>query len=427
MMGRVVRPRFGTHPRLFIWGLLEARLQRTDLIILGSLNEGTWPPEAQANPWMSRPMMEAFGLPLPERHVGLTAHDFVQALGAPEVVLTRAERVGGTPTVPSRWLRRMDNLLERLGLSLALQPADPWLDWVGALDRPGAPRPAPPPRPTPPADARPNQLSVTRIETLVRDPYAIYAGNILKLRTLDPLQADPGAAERGSIVHDALDRFIKAFPDDLPADAERQLLEIGNEVFQSHLTRPGVRALWWPRFQRIAQWFVTNERRRREQGFRTVSTETTGKLEIDGFGQQFTITARADRIDYRADVGYAVIDYKTGAPPTAKQVEAGWNPQLPLEAAMVEAGNFPDLDPAPTAQLVYMRLSGGRQPGEERVLKVNVPDVVSETVVGVTKLVQKFEDPATPYLSQPRPQFLNRFGDYDHLARVKEWRGRRRP
>ncbi|MBT6095435.1 MAG: double-strand break repair protein AddB [Rhodospirillaceae bacterium] len=426
MMGRVVRPRFGTHPRLFIWGLLEARLQRTDLVILGSLNEGSWPPEAQANPWMSRPMLETFGLPLPERHVGLTAHDFVQALGAPQVVMTRAERVTGTPTVPSRWLRRMDNVFERLGLSQALRPEEPWLDWVSALDRPKAPRPALPPRPTPPADARPDKLSVTRIETLVRDPYAIYAGQILKLRALDPLQADPGAADRGTIVHRAMDRFIKAFPDDLPADAERHLLEIGREVFESFLTRPGVRALWWPRFQRIASWFVANERRRREQGFRTVSTEATAKLEISGFRGPFTINARADRIDFRADVGYAVIDYKTGAPPTAKQVEAGWNPQLPLEAAMAEAGNFPGLDPAPAAQLVYMRLSGGRQPGEERVLKLDVADVISETLVGVTKLVQKFEDPATPYLSQPRPQFLNRFGDYDHLARVKEWRGRRR-
>ena len=425
MAGRFVRPRYGTHPRLFIWGLLEARLQRADLTILGGLNEGSWPPEVTTSPWMSRPMMEAFGLSLPERRIGLTAHDFVQCLGAPQVVLTRAERVAGTPTVPSRWLRLIDNQLERLDLSGVLQTHEPWLDWAEALDKPARPRPVSPPRPKPPLCARPTQLSVTRIETLIRDPYAIYASNILKLRPLDPLQADPGAAERGMIVHQALDEFIKAFPDDLPGDPERNLLEIGRGIFDSRLTRPGVRALWWPRFERIAKWFVENERRRRDQGFYTVATETAGKLEIADTCPAFVLNARADRIDHRADAGYAIIDYKTGAPPTAKQVEAGWNPQLPLEAVMVERDAFDELEAGPAAQLVYMRLSGGRVPGEERSLKLDLVEVVGDALAGVTKLIHKFADPATPYLSQPRPQFLNRFGDYDHLARVKEWRGRR--
>jgi len=426
MAGRQVRPRFGTHPRLFIWGLLEARLQRADMMILGGLNEGTWPPEAEASPWMSRPMAETFGLALPERRIGLTAHDFVQGLGAPEVVLTRAERVGGTPTVPCRWLRRLDNLLERLGLKGALDTDESWLEWAAALDRPASPRAAPPPAPKPPADARPNRLSVTRIETLVRDPYAIYASRILKLQPLDPLQADPGAAERGTIVHDALDRFIKDFPDEIPDDAERHLVEIGRALFESHLARPGVRAIWWPRFQRIAHWFIANERRRRQAGFTTAATEAEGELTIEGLSGPFTVIARADRIDHRADVGYAVIDYKTGTAPSKGQVETGLSPQLPLEAAMLLSGGFAGLDPGEVAQLVYMRLSGGRQPGEERVLKLDVPDTVAKTMLGVTKLVHRFEDPNTPYLSQPRPQFLNRFGDFDHLARVKEWRGRRR-
>jgi len=427
MAGRQVRPNYGTHPRLFIWGLLEARLQRADMMILGGLNEGTWPPEAEASPWMSRPMADAFGLPLPERRIGLTAHDFVQGLGAPEVVMTRAERVGGTPTVPCRWLRRLDNLLERLELKGALDTGEPWLDWAAALDRPTGPRATPPPAPTPPADARPRELSVTRIETLVRDPYAIYAGRILKLQPLDPLQADPGAAERGTIVHDALDRFIKDFPDTIPDDAERRLLEIGRALFESHLTRPGVAAIWWPRFQRIAHWFVANEKRRRQAGFTTAATEARGALKIEGLRAPITVIARADRIDQRADVGYAVIDYKTGTAPTAKQVEAGWNPQLPLEAAMAQSGGFEGLDGGEVAQLIYMRLSGGRQPGEERALKLDVAETVAKSVAGVTKLLHRFEDPETPYLSQPRPQFLNRFGDFDHLARVKEWRGRRRP
>lgn len=426
MTARVVRPHHGTHPRLFIWGLLEARLQRPDLTILGGLNEGSWPPEAPSSPWMSRPMMAGFGLPAPERRLGLTAHDFVQGLGAPHVFMTRAARVGGAPTVPSRWLRRIDNLLRRQAMEDALQPAAPWLAWAEALDRPLAPRPVAPPRPTPPLAARPRTLSVTRIETLIRDPYAIYASHILGLRPLDPLQADPGAADRGIIVHRALDKFIKAYPDALPDDAERRLVEIGREVFDTLLARPGVRALWWPRFRRIAAWFVGNERRRREAGFRTVATEVDGRLEIDGLSNEFRITARADRIDHRADVGYGVIDYKTGAPPTAKQVAAGLSPQLALEAAMLEDGGFEGLDAGAVAQLVYMRLSGGRDPGEERVLKLDVANAITDARGGVTKLVHKFEDIDTPYLAQPRPQFLNRFGDYDHLARVKEWRGGRR-
>lgn len=426
MAARVVRPSFGAHPRLFIWGLLEARLQRPDLIVLGGLNEGTWPPEAASSPWMSRPMMAAFGLPAPERRLGLTAHDFVQGLGAGEVVITRAERAGGAPTVPSRWLRRLDNLLQQLGQADALTPKAPWLAWAAALDQPAEPRPVSPPRPTPPLAARPKRLSVTRIETWIRDPYSVYAGTILGLRPLDPLQADPGAADRGSIIHDALERFIAAYPDDLPDDAERRLVDIGREVFDNLMARPGVRALWWPRFRRIAAWFVANEQRRRAAGFTIAATETNGKMQIEGLKAPFTVTARADRIDHRADVGYAVIDYKTGTAPTAKMVAAGWNPQLPLEAAMLQNGGFSDLDAGATAQLVYMKLSGGRVPGNESVLKLDVAETIDKARLGVTKLVHKFEDEATPYLSQPRPQFLNIYGDYDHLARVKEWRGGRR-
>jgi len=426
MAARVVRPRFGTHPRLFIWGLLEARLQRPDLVILGGLNEGSWPPEAPSSPWMSRPMMAAFGLPAPERRLGLTAHDFVQGLGARRVVMTRAERAGGAPTVPSRWLRRLDNLLQQLGMENGLSAEDPWLAWAEALDRPDGPRPVAPPRPKPPLAARPTRLSVTRIETWIRDPYAIYAGNILRLGALDPLQADPGAADRGNIIHKALDRFVAAYPGDLPDDAERRLIDIGREVFDDLLARPGVRALWWPRFRRIADWFVANERRRRAAGFATAATETTGAMEIAGLKAPFTVTARADRIDMRADIGYVVIDYKTGSTPSAKVVAAGLSPQLPLEAAMLQSGGFADLDAGETAQLVYMKLSGGRQPGEEKILDLDVAETVDDARAGVTKLVHKFEDEKTPYLSQPRPQFLNVYGDYDHLARVKEWRGGRR-
>jgi ATP-dependent helicase/nuclease subunit B len=422
LAARPVRPRHGRHPRLNIWGLLEARLQHADVMILGGLNEGTWPPETTTGPWMSRPMLKDFGLPLPERRIGLTAHDFTQCASACQVVMTRASRIDGTPTVPSRWLRRLDNLLERLGQSNALAPPEPWLDWAARLDEPEESRRVSPPRPMPPVEARPRELSVTRIETWIRDPYAIYAGNILKLRSLDPIDADPGAAERGSIIHDVLDQFIKAYPNALPDDAERRLLEIGRGVFDAHLSRPGVRAFWWPRFERIAEWFVAYERARRDAGFQTAAAEIKGRMEIAGLAGPFALTARADRIDHRADIGLMIMDYKTGQAPTAKQVAAGLAPQLPLEAAMAEAGRFADLEAGEVAALVYLRLSGGRVAGEERILKLDVAETVEKAVLGLGRLVHKFDDAKTPYLSQPRPMFLNIYGDYDHLARVGEWR-----
>jgi len=424
MAGRVVRPRFGAHPRLHIWGLLEARLQHADTVILGGLNEGTWPPEPESNPWMSRPMMTEIGLEMPERRVGLTAHDFQQAFAAPEVILTRAERVGGAPTVPSRWLLRIDNLLERAGAAdrLGPDPDAPWLHWADKLDE--APRVAiAAPKPAPPLDARPKSLSVTQIETLIRDPYAIYARHILKLRAIDPLDADPGAAERGNLIHEVLEDFVQAYPDSVPDDAERKLLEIGERVFAEHLARPGVRAFWWPRFERIATWFADWQRARLAAGWEINFAEDFGTYEIDAVPGGFTITAKPDRIDHRADIGLSIIDYKTGFAPSASQVESGFSPQLPLEAVMAKNGAFKGVPAEDAAELMYIRLSGGRTPGEEKRLKLDIPALIDKTLTGVHRLIAHYADPAHPYLSVPRPQFENRYSDYDHLARVAEWRG----
>ena len=427
MAGIPVRPRYGRHPRLHIWGLLEARMQQADVMILGGLNEATWPPEAKPSPWMSRPMLKDFGLPAPERRSGQTAHDFAQAFAAPRVVLTRATRVDGTPQVASPWLLRLDNLLERLGMKKGdenpFAAAEPWLAWAEALDRPAESRQVSEPRPAPPVKDRPRELSVTRIETWVRDPYAIYAREILKLRPLEPLDAEPGPMERGIIVHEALDRFQKAHPGDLPDDALRRLLEIGRGVFDENLAHPGVEAFWWPRFERVARWYVDYERRRRQAGFSTQATEVLGRLTIKGAAGPFQLTARADRIDFRTDVGLAIIDYKTGQAPSVKQVETFFSPQLPLEAAIAAQGGFDGVDAGPVAQLVYLELPGGREPGREKVLKLDVTEVADGAVAGLTKWVREFDDPKTPYLSSPRVMFLEHYGDYDHLARVKEWRG----
>jgi ATP-dependent helicase/nuclease subunit B len=424
MSGRVVRPRFGTHPRLHIWGLLEARLQHADTVILGGLNDGTWPPEPESNPWMSRPMMAEIGLEMPERRIGLTAHDFQQAFAAPEVILTRAERLGGAPTVPSRWLLRIDNLLARCnaGRRLGADAETPWLAWVEALD--DAPRiKVAAPKPTPPLDARPNSLSVTQIETLIRDPYAIYARHVLKLRAVDPLDADPGAAERGNLIHQVLEDFVREYPDTVPDDAERRLLEIGEKVFAEHLARPGVRAFWWPRFERIAAWFADWQRARLADGWQVNFAEDTGALEINAVAGGFTITAKPDRIDHRPEIGLSIIDYKTGFTPSKNQVDSGFSPQLPLEAVMAGRGAFKGVPAEDAAELMYVKLSGGRVPGEEKRIDLDIPALIEKTLVGVNRLITHYADPNHPYLSVPRPQFENRFSDYDHLARVAEWRG----
>ncbi|NQV99425.1 MAG: double-strand break repair protein AddB [Rhodospirillales bacterium] len=421
MSGRAVRPHFGRHPRVFIWGLMEARLQRTDLVILGGLNEGTWPPQTDAGPWLSRPMMAGLGLSQPERQIGLTAHDFVQAFCAPNVLMTRAERVDGTPTVASRWLMRLDNSLKGSGIAEGLPENHTYSDWFDALDRPDRVTPIQPPAPRPPVAARPRGLSVTAIETWIRDPYSIFARQILRLRPLEPLDANPGAADRGSLIHEILEDFMNTYPRELPDNAEDCLIEIGELYFQSHLSRPGVRAFWWPRFLRIASWFVAYEKAQRLAGIHSVLIEQTGNMKIDVGDTSFNLRAKADRMDRLTDGSLAVIDYKTGQPPTAPQVESWLVPQLSLEAAMAAAGAFPDLAPAPVSALIYLRLSGGRIAGEVKRLKLDVDEVAQTAVQRLRGYIASFSKAETPYRSRPRPMFKSRFSDYDHLARVREW------
>jgi ATP-dependent helicase/nuclease subunit B len=417
MEGQVVRPPYGRHPRLFIWGPLEARLQHVERVILGGLNEGTWPPQTKSDAWMSRPMRTRFGLPLPERRVGLSAHDFAQLFCAPEVVLTRATRVEGAPTVASRWLLRLDNLLPE---GARIRRGDEWLAWFNALDRPAEVRAAEAPAPRPPVAARPRRLSVTEIETLIRDPYAIYARRVLGLDPLPALDADPGAAERGSFIHEVLDAFVRAHPGELPLDSLRLLEEQGRETFGAALARPGVRAFWWPRFLRVARWFLDFERERRANGARVLATEVRGELRIDAPAGPFRLSAKADRID-RLAAGLSILDYKTGTVPTNPQVESGLTPQLTLEAAIAQAGGFKDIAPAEVAELAYVRLTGREPPGELRPIGGELAKMAQQASGGLSRLIAAFDDPKTPYRSRPRPMFIARAGDYDHLARVKEW------
>lgn len=420
LAGRVVRPRFGAHPRLFIWGLLEARLQRADLVVLGGLNEGTWPPETRVSPWMSRPMMQDFGLPLPERRIGLTAHDFVQGFAAPEVVLTRATRVEGTPTVPSRWLLRLETLVRDTGLAAQLRRDRDLLHWQGLLDAPAHPIVVGPPAPTPPVVTRPRKLSVTQIETWMRDPYAIYARHILGLKRLDPLDADPGAADYGTFIHRSLDRFVALFPGALPENAVDRLLAIGRDALGADMDRPGIRAFWWPRFERIADWFVAQERERRPL-LKATASEIQGRLLLAGPGGPFELTAVADRIDTLADGRLVLIDYKTGAIPSDKEVAAGYAPQLPLEGAIAAAGGFAGLPKGRPADLAFWRLRGGSPAAECHSIKGDTATLIEEALAGLANLVETYDRETAPYPAQPRPDKAPPYGHYEHLARIKEW------
>jgi ATP-dependent helicase/nuclease subunit B len=423
---RVVRKPSLPDVRVRIYGPLEARLQQVDRMILGGLVEGTWPPDTRTDPWLSRPMRHQLGLDLPERRIGLSAHDFTQALGAREVMLTSATKLGGAPTVTSRFMQRLAALAGEDDWAQALKRGADYLDWARALDRPMAPpQPIAQPSPRPARAQRPNRLSVTEIEDWLRDPYTIYARHILRLRPLDAVDTPPGAADRGTVIHAAVAKFTADFAAKLPDDPAAALIAIGADAFRTLEDFPEAKAFWWPRFLRIAQWFADWEKGRRDGGI--VHPEIFGKLTIPRDGERpFTLTGRADRIEQRADGRYAILDYKTGRLPGHDEVKVGFAPQLPLEAAMLRGGGF-DVIPAGVSvgEFVYIGLKGGQPPGEDKVvnLKDTTPDAVADDALQeLTTLVACFDNDTQPYLSLTNPMWKGRrYGDYDHLARVKEW------
>lgn len=420
LKGVTVRPHYGSHPRLFIYGLIEARLAGADLLILGGLNEGTWPALPAHDPWLSRPMRKSFGLPQPEKDIALTAHDFVQGACRAEVVMTRARKVDGTPTVPARWLLRLDTVLQALGRRLPQDDADRYRHWLRQLDEAGEVRPVTRPSPAPPVPARPRRLSVTEIETWMRDPYQIYARHVLGLSPLDPIDDDPGGQERGIFIHKALENFVREWPEDLPPDAVARLLEHGRAALRDLAIPPEVEAFWWPRFERVAEGFVAQERQWRQEAMFYMA-ERRGRLVWD----DFELVGKADRIDRLPDGSYAVIDYKTGQPPSKKDVRDGLSPQLPLEALMLRDGAFDGVPAGATGAMAYWRTSGlPRRPVEVTAVqddKHPAEELTQQAADGLRQLVDTYRDAATPYHSQPRADVKAQGTDYDHLARVKEW------
>jgi ATP-dependent helicase/nuclease subunit B len=414
-----VRGGGATHPRLRILGAIEARLARADLVVLAGLEEGVWPQGAPVDPFLSRPMRSALGLPPPERRLGLAAHDFAQGASAPEVVLIVSERREGAPAVKSRWLWRLETLVRGAGLALPTRPE--LLETARALDAPEQFAPASRPAPTPPVAVRPRRLPVTGVERWIRDPYAVYARYILRLRPLDRPGEPVEALARGTAIHKAFERFAREHPGPLEGGAEDAFAGILIEC----LAAAGVPTYRLAREQalaiNVAPWVVKFETRRRPGA--ALFIEQSGAMAFEAPGGPFTVTAKADRIEQRGAVA-DVLDFKTGSAPTAKQVVSGLAPQLTLTAAILQAGGFPDIGPAEPGELAYIRVSGGRIPGREevRAYRGESADMAARALDGLKRRVEAFDDEATPYVAWAAPQFMGKWGgDYDHLGRLWEW------
>ncbi|MGF3021725.1 double-strand break repair protein AddB [Methylobacterium aquaticum] len=429
----VSRRQASPHPRLRILGLLEARLLSVDRVVLGGLDEGVWPPKAETDAFLNRPMRNRVGLPPPERRLGQTAHDFVQALGCPDAVITRAHKREGAPTVPSRFLQRLRAFAGEEAWTTLVAGGQRFRGLAAAIEAGPGPVPPRPRRPAPRPDPAlfPRSLSVTEIETLVRDPYGIFARHVLGLDALEPVAVQPSASDRGTLVHAVLGGFAERFPDRLPApdEAAQVLYALAADAFAPISDAyPELYAEWWPRFVRLAEAFLAWETERRP-GIRRVHPEAGGRwaLDIPG-GHVLTLRARADRIETRRDGGHTIIDFKTGQPPSAREVFAGFSPQLTLEAAMLRAGAFKGLKPtAETPDLLYIRAGGGKTPLDPAPLKAprgdgrTLPDLVDAHVAGLRRLVGAFMAGEAAYLSRPYPKYAKAYSDYDHLARVREW------
>ncbi len=364
-------------------------------------------------------MRESLGLEPPERRTGLAAHDFATLAAMRTVLMTRSLKESGAPTNASRWVLRIKQLAKGLQLDSRLQARDDLLVLARRIDVSPREKRARCPSPRPPVEVRPRQLRVTEIETWLRDPYAIYARRILKLKPLDPIDSEPGPAERGTAIHHALERFLRTHPQDLPPDALERLLRIGDDTFAEAGASAAVLALWRPRFERAARWFLAYEEDRRSRIERSV-VEAGGKIDIPA-RPKFRLTCRADRIDWFADGSAAILDYKTGRVPSDKQVEQLVAPQLPLEAAMLMMGGFDEPKTGIIRELVHVRLTGGEPPGKDSVFDGDATLKAMEALARLTKLIARYDEPTQAYRSREMPFRITDVGDYDHLARVREW------
>lgn len=408
------------HPDIMIWGTLEARAQGADVVILGGLNETVWPGSAAPDPWFSRDMRKQAGLLPPEQQIGLAAHDFQQAIGAHTVILARAKRNAEAETVASRWVIRLTNLLAGMSAegaeALARMRArgDVFVGMARVLEKPEFSVPtASRPSPRPPYEARPRQLSVTRIETLVRDPYQIYASRVLRLNKLNPLTQSADPRDRGTAFHKIMEEFVAHTREESPSEAAARLIATAEHVLEDTVLWPAARRIWLGRLKKIALPLVMREAENRTKGT-PIATEIKGGYHFKDI--DFSLTCEADRIDQTVGGDYIIYDYKTGSPPTKKQTET-LNMQLHLEAMMLENGGFSGLHTGRVFEIAYLGLDGNTKQTRLPV----APGDTQKTHDRFTALIQNYDDPEQGYTSRRIVQSVSFTGDFDHLARVGEW------
>ncbi len=408
---RAVRPPYGGHPRIFIWGLLEARLQQADLVVLGGLNEGVWPALPTPDPWLPPRIRRELGMPSLEYRIGLSAHDFASALGAPEVLITRARRDSRSPTIASRFWLRLDAITSGLPHHTRLERL------TRILDDPGPAEPVDRPAPCPPAEQRPERISVTSVDRLKADPFAFYARSILDLNVLDPVDADHTAKWKGTAVHEVLQHWLEQ--DDCDPDKLRARAE---ELLRNEAIHPMLRALWAPRLLEAIDWIANLERENREKGRRPLTAEIKGEAPIAGV----TVHGRADRIDRLADDGLAIIDYKTGKPPSQKAVDAGFALQLGLLGLIGRAGGFDGVSGDPEAfeywSLARYRGTFGRLMRPDK--DMGEGEFLAHAYANFAEAAQKWLTGSEPFTAKLNPAYAP-YGDYDQLMRLEEWYGRK--
>lgn len=416
--GRALRPRMRAHPRLAIWGLLEARLQSADLIILGALNEGVWPAIADAGPWASRAMRKAMGLSSPERWVGLAAHDFEALAASPRVLLTAAEKVEGSPVRRSRFVMRLENFLA--GRKQTAEAA-PYGVWAKELSRPLEYRPVKAPQPRPELRLRPREFAITDIAKLRRDPYSIFAKRVLNLRPLDPIDADTVARDRGNLFHGILEDFVRAHPDALPPLALEAFNRIADARVAAQGLEPDVEKLLRARLARVAGRFLEWEAGHRARA-RNLGVEVKGEIKLAMPAGEITLKGRVDRIDVDRESGAAMVfDYKTGRTPSKRQVEVMLEPQLALGAMLLLREGLGELRAPSVDRLAYLHVGGNSSAIEKLSLNEGVAALIDATERGLLTLLANYDDADKSYLSWPIRERERDKGDYDLLARVAEW------
>tara|TARA_R110000782_G_scaffold78276_4_gene155068 strand:+ start:4372 stop:7398 length:3027 start_codon:yes stop_codon:yes gene_type:complete len=415
-----VRPPQGGHPRISIYGLLEARLQQADLMILAGLNEGIWPGLPTPDPWLAPRIRQELGLPDLETRIGLAAHDFASALGAPEVIVTRSRRSGNAPAIASRfWLRLQAIAGENL------KYADRYRYWSDVLDRPDTHIPAVRPQPRPALALRPKRVAVTQVDRLAADPFAFYARQILRLMPLDPVDADPGPAWRGTHVHRALELWFRedgCAPDRLETRIRA--------LFKGGDTHPVLRALWLPRLVASMRWIAAQVAADASAGRRITLVETEGEAILGGIA----LTGTADRIDIMADGSIAIVDYKTGKPPSGAQVKAGYALQLGLLGVIAEQGGFKELGGAKIASAFEYwstakarsgdfgyRISPAKPGGSDKMVATEA--LTEHAAACFLVAAEKWLTGDAPFIAQLNPD-LPSYGEYDQLMRLEEWYGR---